>query len=460
MTPEEFRRWGHEAVDWAADYLSYPEHYPVLPPVEPGGLLAALPENAPEEGEPFETILADFQNRIVPGITHWNHPGFFGYFSVTGSPPGVLAELLAATLNNNGMLWKTGPAATELEQRTLAWLLNWLGLPRDWFGIIFDTASTSTLHALAAARLHAHPATRVDGAPPDLVVYTSEQAHSSVEKGAIALGMGQRNVRKIPTDDAFRMQPGSLREAIAADRAAGLRPCCIVATVGTTSTTSIDPVPEIAAIARETGIWLHVDAAYGGAAAVAEEYRHVLDGCEQADSLVVNPHKWLGTPVDLSAFYTRRPEVLREAFSLLPDYLRTAEEDRAVNFMEYGVPLGRRFRSLKLWFVMRAYGRKTVADILRQQIAWARELAAEIAAHPDFEVSAPAPLSLVCFRMRGSDDANRALLDRVNASGDVLLSHTVLRGRFVLRLAIGNWATRRNDVQHAWSLVRQAAAAR
>ncbi|MBM3775038.1 MAG: amino acid decarboxylase [Acidobacteria bacterium] len=453
MSPEEFRRAGYQAVDWIARYLAQP--YPrVLPQVSPGELIDSLPARGPETGEPFENILADFERLILPGITHWNHPGFLAYFATSAPGPGIVGELLAAALNPNHMLWKTSPAATELEQVTLAWLRQWMSLPEDWFGLVFDTASTSTLHAIAAARELADPEARARGGAGDLVLYTSEQAHSSVEKGAITLGIGQRNVRKIGVDREFRMRPDLLAAAIERDRSGGLRPFCVVATAGTTSTTSIDPLEEVAGIAARHGLWMHVDAAYGGAAAIVPELRGLLAGAERADSLVVNPHKWLLTPLDLSVLYTRHPEILRRAFSLVPDYLRTVDDPRAVNFMEYGVPLGRRFRALKLWFVMRSYGRQGLAEMIRRHVAWARELAGRIEADPDFELAAPAPLSLVCFRCRGGDRDNQRLLERVNATGEVFLSHTVLDGRFTLRLAIGNFRTSREQVLRAWEIVQ------
>src|SRR5580704_1001424 len=443
MSPEEFRRHGHQVVDWIADYLAHPERHSVLPNVKPGDLTDALPHSGPEQPEPMRAILDDFEKQIVPAITHWNHPGFMGYFSVTATGPGILGEMLTAALNANGMLWKTSPAVTELEQVTLSWLCEWLGLPGPQFGVIFDTASTGVMHAIAAARECTDPDVRIRGGSQDLTLYTSEQAHNSVEKGAIAIGIGQQNVRKIPTDSQFRMRPDALTEAIERDLAAGLRPFCVVPTVGTTSTSSIDPVPAVADIAERFGLWLHVDAAYGGAAALAPEFRHVLEGAERADSLVVNPHKWMGVPIDLSVLYTRKPEIFKRAFSLVPEYLRTTEDSRAVNYMDYGVPLGRRFRALKLWFVMRYYGREGLAARIRDHVAWAQELASTIAADTRFELCAPVPLSLICFRRRGSDAANRELLDKVNASGEIFLSHTALHGRFVLRLAIGNYMTTR-----------------
>jgi len=456
MSPEEFRRFAHEAVDWIAGYLADPERYPVLPKMQPGDLADALPSSGPEVGEPMERLLEDFRRLIVPGITHWNHPGFMAYFANTAPGPGIIGELLAASLNANAMLWKTSPAATELEQVVLDWLRQWMGLPDGLFGIIYDTASTSSMHAIAAAREMADPEARTLGASRGLTLYTSEQAHSSIEKGAISIGIGQRNVRKIPVDEEFRMRPAALAQAVEADVAAGLRPFCVVATVGTTSTTSIDPVPAIAEIAARHGLWLHVDAAYAGSAAIVPELRHILNGAERADSLVVNPHKWLFTPVDLSAFYTRRPDILRRAFSLVPEYLRTAEDARAVNYMDYGVPLGRRFRALKLWFVMRYFGREKLAEMIRAQIAWAHELAEAVDADPCFERAAPAPFSVVCFRYKGTDDENRRLLDTVNATGEFFFSHTVLHGKFTLRLAIGNMGTTREHVMRAWEMIRRA----
>lgn len=451
---EEFRQAAHQAVDWIAEYLENARQYPVLAQVKPGELTDQLPRSAPEGGEPFEAIFADFEKIILPAVTHWNHPGFMAYFACTGSTPAILAEMLAAALNTNAILWKTSPAVTELEQVSLDWLRQWIGLPEGFFGIIYDTASVSSLHAIAAAREMADPEVRQSGARPNLTLYTSEQAHSSIEKGAIALGVGQRNVRKIPADAEFRMRPEALVQAIEQDLAAGKKPFCIVATVGTTSSTSIDPVDSIADVADKYGLWLHVDAAYAGAAAILPECRHILAGAERAHSLVLNPHKWLFIPVDLSAFYTRRPDILRRAFSLVPEYLRAPEDPRALNYMDYGVPLGRRFRALKLWFVLRYFGREGISAALRSHIAWAQEFAAWVDADPRFERVAPAPLSVVCFRSKGSDDHNRRLLEKINASGKFFLSHTVLDGRFVLRLAIGNLATTRDDVVAAWDMIK------
>jgi len=463
MSPEEFRASGHQVVDWIADYLRDIRDLPVLPDVQPGALIDGLPKTGPEKGESMDAIFADFRNLIVPGITHWNHPRFFAYFSISASGPGILGEMLAAALNVNHMLWKTSPAATELEQVTLGWLRQWLGLPNDFFGIIHDTASTGSLHAILAAREFASPEVRLTGEHPRLILYASEHAHSSIDRGALAAGIGLENIRHVLSDDEFRMRPDALRAMIEADLAAGRKPFCVVATVGTTSTTSIDPVAEIGEIARGYNLWFHVDAAYAGSAALLDEYRHILDGAAQADSLVFNPHKWLFTPVDLSILYTRRPEVIRRMLSLeeAPPYLQAAEQDRAVNLAEYSLALGRRFRSLKLWFVLRYFGREGITRILRGHMKMAQDLAQWISADPQFEVSAPVLFSLVCFRYRGSEQdsnvVNRDLLERINASGKAFLSSTTLHGKFVLRLTIGNVATTEDDVRQTWKWIRSLA---
>jgi aromatic-L-amino-acid/L-tryptophan decarboxylase len=457
MTPEDFRRHGHQAIEWIAEFLENPGRYPVLSRAKPGELTDALPASGPETGEPMERILADFERLVVPAMTHWNHPGFMAYFANSATPEGILGEMFAATMNANGMLWKTSPAVTELEQVALRWMRQWSGLPEEWFGLIYDTASTSSMHAIAAAREAADPESRTRGTRPGLVVYTSEQAHSSVEKGAIAVGIGQDYVRKIAVDDEFRMRVDALQRAVEADVVAGLRPCCVTATVGTTSTTSVDPVPAIADICERYRMWLHVDAAYAGSAALLPEARWAFAGCDRADSFVTNPHKWLMTPMDCSVFYTRRPEVLRRAFSLIPEYLETAQDPRALNLMDYGVALGRRFRALKLWFVLRSFGREGLAAVIRRHIAIARDFASWVDADPCFERTAPAPFSVVNFRYRGTDDENRAILDRVNATGEAFLSGTVLRGRFTMRMAIGNRGTGPEHVARVWELVRREA---
>ena len=449
---QEFRQWGHKLIDWVADYLNSPENYAVLSRIQPNDIIKALPACGPEQGEPIERIFADFERVILPGITHWNHPNFLAYFANTSSPPAILAELLAAALNANGFLWKVSPALTELEAVTLGWLRDWFGLPQDWFGLILDTASTSTLHALAAARVMVAPETRDEGAPRNLIVYCSDQAHSSVEKGAMSLGFGRKQVRLIRSDAGFRMIPEALAEAIAQDRAAGLQPCCVVATVGSTSTTSIDPVGAIADITSREKIWLHIDAAYAGSAAVAPEFRYLLNDCERADSLVFNPHKWLLVPVDCSVFYCRDKAILRQAFSLVPEYLANAEA--GLNLMDYSMPLGRRFRALKLWFVLRYYGHEGLAQIIREQVEMVRVLQNQIAADPRFEICAPGGLSVVCFRMKGDDGVNRRLLDSINAAGEFFISHTVLNGRFVLRIAVGNMKTSGETLASLWSTIR------
>ncbi len=459
MTPEEFRKAGHEVVDWIADYLRDVRSYPVTTSVQPGALIDQLPSRAPEQGEPMDAILKDFRELIVPGLTHWNHPRFLAYFSISASGPGILGEMLAAGLNVNQLLWKTAPAATELEQVTLSWLRQWLELPEEFFGLIHDTASTGTMHAILAAREAAAPEARKSGEFPQLVLYASEHAHSSVDKGALVVGAGLDHIRHVPSDERFRMRPDALEQMIQEDLAAGRKPFCIVATAGTTSAASIDPIPEIAAVAQRHGLWLHVDAAYAGTAAILPEYRHILNGVELADSLVVNPHKWLFTPVDISVLYTRRPNVMRQAVSLVdvPPYLTADASDRAVNLSEYALALGRRFRSLKLWFVLRSFGRQGIAEVLRGHMAAAAQITAEIQQDPRFEIMAPTLFSLVCFRYRGTDDQNRDLLNGINTSGEALLSSTMLQGRMVLRMAIGNIGTSLEDVRTVWALIQKLA---
>ncbi len=458
MTPEEFRLYGHQAIDWVAEFLTHVEQYPVLAKVKPGELTDTLPAQGPEKGESMDAILADFQSLIVPASTHWNHPGFLAYFANSGTPEGILGELLAAALNGNGMVWKTSPAVTELEQVVLSWLLQWSGLPDHWFGMMHDTASTGSMHAIAAAREVLDPEARLKGASRGLTVYTSAQSHWSIEKGAISLGIGKDNVRNVPVDAEFRMRADALESLIEADLAAGLKPCCVTATVGTTSTTSVDPVPAIADLCEKHKIWLHIDAAYGGAAAVAPEFRWAFEGCERADSFVMNPHKWLQVPMDCSVFYTSKPEILRRAFSLVPEYLIMPTDTRAVNLMDYGVPLGRRFRALKLWFVMRSYGHQGLASLIREHVRLAQWFACQVESDPRFEVVAAVQFSVVNFRYKGSDAENQQILDRVNAAGDVFLSNTVLNGKFNLHLAVGNYQTAERHVGRAWELVKEAAA--
>jgi aromatic-L-amino-acid decarboxylase len=474
MDPAAFRREGHRTIDWIADYFENIENYAVLSRVKPGAIRSALPSAAPERGEPFQRIFEDFERIVVPGITHWNHPGFFAYFAITGSGPGVLAELLSAALNAQGMLWRTSPSVTELEEVALGWLRQLIGLPPAFDGVIYDTASMSSLHALAAAREAIVPGVRSEGLPgraelPRYRVYCSEHAHSSIDKGVILIGLGHTGLKKIEADDQFRMRPDALASAIADDHAAGVTPLAIVATVGTTSTTSVDPVPAIADIAAAEGVWLHVDAAYAGVTAMIPEHRHVLDGCDRADSLVVNPHKWLFTPFDLSAFFCRRMDVLRQAFSLTPEYLRTVEAAPVRNLMDTGVQLGRRFRALKLWMILRYFGAEGIRARLAEHMRLAGLFAGWVDGDPDFERLAPVPFSVVCFRARPrgrelTEDAleslNQAILDAVNQSGEVFLSHTKLDGRFALRMAIGNMRTTERHVRRAWELLRAELARR
>jgi aromatic-L-amino-acid decarboxylase len=466
MDAESFRREAHRVADWIADYLAAPERYPVLARVQPGDVAAALPDAAPERGESFDAIFADFERVIVPAITHWNHPGFFAYFAITGSAPGVLAEFLSAALNVQAMLWRTSPAATELEQVTLTWLRRLIALPESFEGVIYDTASISTLHALAAAREVALPSVRVsgfnmEGRVPRLRVYCSDQAHSSVDKSVILLGLGQESLRRVPSDSEFRMRADALAEAIAEDRAAGHIPMAIVATVGTTSTTSVDPLSEIVDVCSRERIWLHVDAAYAGVAAMVPSYEWILRGASSADSVVVNPHKWLFTPFDLSALYCRRMDALRAAFALTPEYLQTAEADHVRNLMDTGIQLGRRFRALKLWMVLRHFGASGIRERLAEHMRLARLFASWVDGDARFERLAPVPFSVVCFRTRcdaaetRADQVNERLLQLVNSTGEIFLSHTRLNGRFALRLAIGNLHTTEAYVRRAWELLTQ-----
>lgn len=464
MDREEFRRQGYRLVDWIAEYLENPDPYPVLSRVAPGDIRQALPPSAPAEGESFDAIMADFERILVPGLTHWNHPRFFAYFATTASAPGVLAEFLAAALNQQAMLWRTSPAATELEEVAMGWLRDLLGLPPAFEGVIYDTASISTMHALAAAREAVGLDVRGRGLAgradmPRLRVYASEQAHSSVDKAVIALGLGHESLRKIPVDEAFRMRTDALEMAIADDRAGGWLPCAVVATVGTTSTTSVDPVARVADICEREHLWLHVDGAYAGVAAMVPELAATVDGCDRADSMVVNPHKWLFVPFDLSAFFCRRMDVLRAAFSLVPEYLRTSEPDSVRNLMDTGVQLGRRFRALKLWMVLRSFGARGLAALLRGHVALGGWLAEQVDRHPDFELMAPTPFSVVCLRARprgfvGSEEEvdrlNERLMEAINGGGRYFVSHTRLHGRLVLRVAIGNLHTTRGDVEGLW----------
>jgi aromatic-L-amino-acid/L-tryptophan decarboxylase len=466
MDPEAFRREAHRLADWIADYLASSSRYPVLANVSPGQVRAQLPAEAPPAGETFDAIFADFERIILPGITHWNHPGFFAYFAITGSGPGILGEFLSAALNQQAMLWRTSPAATELEAVTLRWLQRLIHLPDEFEGVIYDTASISTLHALAAARERAVPQVRERGMAGRselgiFRVYCSDQTHSSIDKSVILLGLGHSSLRKIASDDQFRMRTDALRAAIEDDRRSGITPLAVVATVGSTSTTSIDPLDEIARLCAQQQIWLHVDAAYAGVAAMMPEYHDLLTGAAAADSLVVNPHKWLFTPFDCSVLYCRHMDVLRSAFSLVAEYLQTTDPSIVKNLMDTGIQLGRRFRALKLWMVMRHFGASGLRERLAEHVRLARLFASWVDATSEFERLAPVPFSVVCFRATNVetdevDEINERLLEIVNRSGEVFLSHTRLNGRFAIRLAIGNLHTTEEHVRRAWTLLNAA----
>ena len=472
MPPEDFRAAAHQIADWVADYLKEVEGHPVLARTNPGEIRAGLPEAAPEQGEPFADLLKDVDARILPGITHWNHPSFHGYFAVTGSGPGILAETIAAALNVNAMVWRSSPAATELEEHVLDWLRDAMGLPSGMTGVVNDTASMSTLHALAAAREEGLPEAREDGlaAAPRGRIYASREAHSSVDKAAIALGLGRKGVVRVEADADFRMDPVALDQAIRADSDAGVRPLAIVATVGTTSTSSVDPVAEVADVAQAHGLWLHVDAAYAGSAALVPEHRHHFKGWERADSVVFNPHKWLFTPVDCSVLFTAGGERIRAAFQLVPEYLRTGEDDRVTNLMDHGVALGRRFRALKLWFVLRYFGLEGIRGAIREHIRMAQDVAGWVDEDPHAVRVAPVPFSTVVFRFEppvvpqqdgesrteALDRLNLQAMEAVNRSGTAFLSHTRLDGRVALRLSIGNLRTRPRHLEATWEALRTA----
>jgi len=473
MSVEEFRRFGHELIDWIAEYFEHIENLPVLSQIQPGDLKAQLPNSPPQQGEGMEKIIADLDKLIVPALTHWCHPAFYAYFATSTSGPGILGELLTAAFDNKAMLWRTSPASTELEDVALDWLRQMMGLDEGMSGIIYDTASVSSMHAIAAAREGVEKKVREEGMSgrPDLPllrVYVSEQAHSSIEKGVITLGLGQRGLRKIATDSDFRMDPNALAAAIEEDKRDGFIPFCVVATVGTTSTSSIDPVPDIVPICERHAMWLHVDAAYAGSAALVPELRHILSGCDRADSLVVNPHKWLFTPFDLSVLYCRHMDLLRRAFSLVPEYLRTPEQEKVRNGSDYGIQLGRRFRALKLWMVIRYFGQEGLAARIREHCRLAKLFTSWIEESSDWELLAPVPLALVCFRAcptRGPeiesehdhrlDVLNETIMHAVNKTGKALLSHTKLNNKLTLRLSIGNIRTTERHVREVWDLLNE-----
>jgi aromatic-L-amino-acid decarboxylase len=473
MDPATFRAAAHEVVDLLADYLETIEQRAVFPPVEPGTLRPLFPAQPPETAEPLDAILADYQRLIEPNATAWQHPGFLAYFATTASGPGILGEMLTAALGQNPMLWRTSPIGTELEEVVVDWLRQALGLPPAFDGLLTDTASTSSLIALVAARQSAGFDVATTGLAghaeiPPLRVYGSLEAHSSIEKACMTLGLGRESLVRLPVNDRYELRPDTLDAAIAADRAAGRRPIAIVATIGSTSSTSIDPVAAMADIAAREGLWLHVDAAYAGAVAIIPERREPFRGWERADSIVVNPHKWLFTPLDASLFLSRHLSDVRAAFSVSPEYLRTLDRAGPIHdYSEYTPQLGRRFRALKLWIQLRWFGLEGLRERIEAHIAMAEEFARWIDADPGWERLAPVPFSTVCFRWRPVartldpatlDEANAAIIDAVNRSGEVFLSHTRLEGRFTIRLSVGNLRTESRHVERAWALLREAAA--
>jgi len=467
MPLEEFRKNGHQLVDWIADYLKDIEKYPPLSQVNPGDILRRIPQTPPQKGEDIENVLKDVDKILMDGITHWNHPGFMAYFNSTSSGPGILAEFLTAALGVNGMLWKTSPAFTEHEKAMMNWFRQMVGLPENYWGIIYDTASTSSMHAIASAREQLNFGFREKGMSgrtdvPRLRLYCSEHAHSSIEKGALTLGVGLEGVKKIPINDKFEMISEKLDDAISVDIKNGWKPFCVVATVGTTSTTSVDPVEAITAICEKYNLWLHVDAAYAGVTAMIPEMKWVTKGWERADSIVINPHKWMFTPMDLSIYFTRKPDILKQAFSLVPEYLKTKQDDEVENLMDYGIQLGRRFRSLKLWFIIRYFGVEGLAGRIKQHIDLAQEFAKWIDDEKDFERMAPVPFSTVCFRYNPGNKSelelnklNEKLLEEINSSGKIFLSHTKLNGKFVIRLTIGSIRHEKRHIEEAWKLIKE-----
>jgi aromatic-L-amino-acid/L-tryptophan decarboxylase len=468
MAPDEFRRRGKEMVDWIADYYERVETFPVLSQAKPGQLRAGLPAQAPERGESFDAMMADVERLILPGITHWQSPNFFAYFPSNNSFPSILGEMLSAGLGVQGMLWATSPACTELETHVLDWLVDMLALPAEFAssgpggGVIQDTASSSSLCALLAARERAtNVATNERGCDGRLVAYTSTQAHSSLEKAAKIAGIGSANLRAIEVDENFAMRPELLSAQIARDRAEGKIPFFVCATIGTTSSNAIDPVRQIAQIAHDHGLWLHVDAAMSGTAALCPEFRWTHDGVELADSYCFNPHKWMFTNFDCDCFYVRDRAALIRPLSVLPEFLRNraTESGAVIDYRDWQIPLGRRFRALKLWFVIRHYGVEGLRHHVRRHVELAQQFAQWVRADDRFELAAPAPLNLVCFRHRAGDEANQRIMDRLNASGDLYLTHTRLNDRLTMRMSIGQSQTELRHVERAWQRIREEAAA-
>ena len=465
MSSEEFRRYGRELVDWIADYFERIEEFPVLSQIDPGWLKENLPSGPPETGEDFSAVLSDIDKLILPAVTHWNHPNFHGLFSTSTSSVGIFGEMLAAAFDMKAMLWRTSPASTELEDVTLDWLRQMLGLPEVFEGIIYDTASVSTMQAIAAARERANVGVRDEGMSgrphlPLMRVYASEHVHSSIDKSVITLGLGTRSLKKIACNDRFEMKADDLERAIGEDLAAGHLPICVIPTIGTTSSTSVDPVDSIAGVCEKHNIWMHVDAAYAGPTAIIPGMRHLFTGWEGADSIVVNPHKWLFTPFDLSILYCRDLDMMKQAFSLVPEYLKTNERTVVKNGMDYGIQLGRRFRALKLWFVIRYFGRDGIIARLSEHMRLARLFASWIEESENWEMMAPVPFALVCFRAcqagaENLDVLNESLMNAVNATGEAYLSHTKLNGNFTLRLSVGSIRVEERHMVKVWELLNR-----
>ncbi len=468
MPADEFRRYGHRLVERLAEYFEHIEELPVLSQNEYGRLKDALPAAPPDKGEDFSDVLDDVDTLIMPAVTHWNHPNFHGFFSTSASSVGIFADMFAAAFDMKAMLWRAAPASAELEDVVLDWLRQMTHLPETFEGIIYDTASVSTMHAVAAARERACSISRELGLSgrddvPLMRVYASEHVHSSIDKGVITLGLGTRSLRKIESDEAFRMIPQKLAEAIEDDLADGYQPICVIPTIGTTSTSSVDPVERVADICERYGIWMHVDAAYAGSAAILPEMSGHFKGWERADSIVMNPHKWLFTPFDLSVLYCRDLEALKTAFSLVPEYLRTNDLSNVKNGMDYGIQLGRRFRALKLWFAIRYFGVEGMQARLREHCRLARLLADKVEASSDWELAADVPFALVCFRTRKEgltneqqDTLTGKILERVNSSGGAFLSHTKLNGRFAIRLSVGSIRVEERHITRVWKLLNDA----
>jgi aromatic-L-amino-acid decarboxylase len=466
-SPEEFCAQLRKVADWIGDYREKIAERPIAPNVQPGEILAQLDRNPPETGTSFEEIFGEIDRVIVPGVVHWDHPQFMSYFGCTTTNPGILAEMITGALNVNAMTWRTAPAATELETLVLDWLRQWLTLPNEFTGVVYDTASISTMHALATAREQIAPNTRKLGLSgrdlPRFRIYTSDQAHSSIEKGAIAIGVGEENVRRVPTDSDFRMDVAALREMIAQDRQEDCRPMAVVATVGTTSTASVDPVPEIAKVCRDEKMWLHIDGAYGAGLALLPECKWITAGWNEADSIVINPHKMLFVPFDFSALYMRDIGRLRRLFTLVPEYLHLRDPDNTeINYMDYGVQLGRRFRALKAWVVWRAFGREGLAARIRDHLRLAQLFAEWIRNDHRFELAAPVSMGIVCFRLVAGDagkldELNTKMVERINASGQGYITQTKLRGRTVMRIGLGNILTTEQHLRNVWEMIQRAA---